>query len=113
MGYSYSLALYIKGMKHTRGQERNTVSNGDAPRRVSMESRSRNEQVNRQQETGSSDVNDAANRSSATNGSVPQHESSRSALGNDSRQQSNSVVPGKLWIENICFEMFLFEIAHT
>ena len=111
MGYSYSLALYMKGMKHTRGQERNTVSNGDAPRRVSMESdgvdgknrRSRNEQVNRQQETGSSDVNDAANRSSATNGSVPQHGSSRSALGNDSRQQSNSVVPGKLWIENIMF----------
>lgn len=107
-------------MKQTRGHERNTVSNGDAPRRVSMESDgvdgnrwSRNEQVNRQQETGSSDANDGSNRSSATNGSVPQHESSRSALGNDSRQQSNSVVPGKLWIENICFEMFLFEIAHT
>lgn len=90
-------------MKHTRGQERNTVSNGDAARRVSIESdgadgnrRSRNEQVNREQETGSSDANDAANRSSTVNGSIPQHESVRSAVGNDARQQSNNVVPGKL-----------------
>ena len=105
-------------MKHTRGYECNTVSNGDTARRVSMESkrvdgnrRSRNEQMNRQQQTGSDANNDGSNRSSTANGSVPQHESARSTVGNETQQQSNSVFPGK--IEHICFEIFHFAIAHT